>query len=316
MAKVEATPLPVNEVLARIKEKFSYDTNRAYEKNLRLILKELNVDIKSNPTVDIRPYFNNIDNIIGVVNAKWTGLSTRKSYYSTVLAILNMFQFPVKDSKKVQKLISNSAIQVNLDTHLRSKLPEMNKPLSEAQAMMDNLQTKYNQLIENLDNSKYSKNNMFAAFLHLILNYGVLRANELVSLVRLPNNVGNIEVNHVLPNGEIFIYDHKTVKSIGTRSFKTDRTFARIIKNCDGNLFTNEKGGSYANAQGLEKRFFKEFGLRLYDVRKAKVSLMLATKDIKKIKRLEMIQGHSIKTMMTHYHVHANNDMAGAEEKE
>ena len=73
-------------------------------------------------------------------------------------------------------------------------------------------------------------------------------------------------------------------------------------------------GTQYSQGQGFDKQIRKLTKKRLgrevgiYDMRRAKASIVIDSQNIKQLKKLEEIQGHSLDSMLQHYQYFINYD--------
>ena len=147
--------------------------------------------------------------------------------------------------------------------------------------------------IYDLDRQMYS-------IAYFILNYGAMGTAEMITIQVVDKP---IETNHInVKTGEMVVVEHKTVKSMGKKVIQLDKPFLDIIKPALGNYWVLGKNRRpYTSSKGLEVLIEATFGVGLYPLRKAKVSIALHNKNPDDIRRLETVHGHTLSTMISNY---------------
>jgi len=284
----------LEDIKTRLYDLLSPSTAKAYYDRILKIKKKFD----SKNLVDS---FIDEDKIINWIqtNPAFKSSSTMRAYLSAYLFVLSEFCFPVPKRKIVQALIQKSIKKSIIEQ--KDKLQNEQMPLKEAEETFEKLKIMYDDYKDKMSDI-YDTNRMFAAYLHLILNYGVIRLHELVQVViidgesQLPNFINR-------KNKMLVIRDHKTIKKRSIKEIVLDDEFMSIIKPASNALFFTGKSSFklYNTADGLSKRLAKEIGIGHYELRKMKSSLIIASGDISAIEKLEMIQGHSLATQMDYY---------------
>lgn len=290
---------------------YSDNTKRVYKTNIRIILNHLGVETKTDE--DLRKPLSRVDDILEYIKGFKT-LSTRKSYLSVYIGIAKKYDLVPDRIKSLGDLLRGMMTKANISQSIKAKSPEMNIPIAEAQQMMTDLKGLYDDMLANLPKDKYTHNHGIVLFLHLVLNYGVLRPSELTTIVKM--QASREGLNTVDGNGTFIIRDHKTKNTTGDRSFKTDKTIRAILKQLpfDGSIIKNTMGTQYSQGQGFDKQIRKLTKKRLgrevgiYDMRRAKASIVIDSQSPKAIEKLEVVQGHNLNSMIQHYQYFMNHD--------
>lgn len=265
--------------------------------------------------VDVGKIFTNLDNTIEIIKNKYPNPSTRKGYFSMLLKVVKRY-YP--DDKKMKMTLTT----INVEENDKSKLNQNSKnqdsankrPYQEALDIMEQLKEKYKSSLGTMGPT-LDPHRRAAIYLHLILFYGQMRADEFKDII-MTNDPGFMNNNNHIntKTGEVVIWDHKTVKKDGPRRFKTDAKFTKLVSNCDGLLFIS-RNGPYAATSGLTKFITKNItcGHELYDIRKAKVSIEMRTYEqmtkpsVRKLDKLANVHGHTKDVMMVFYDKYSLN---------
>lgn len=290
---------------------YTENTKRVYKTNIRILLDYLGVETKTDE--DLRTPLSRVDDILNYIKGFKT-LSTRKSYLSVYIGIAKKYDLVPDRIKDLGDLLRGMMTKANISQSIKAKSPEMNIPIEEAKQMMTDLKGLYEDMLANLSKDKYTHNHGIVLFLHLVLNYGVLRPSELTTIVKMKEPQEGL--NTVDGDGKFLIRDHKTKNTTGDREFKTDKTIKGILKQLpyDASIIKNTMGGKYSQGQGFDKQIRKITKKRLgrdvgiYDMRRAKASIVIDSKNPKAIKKLEEIQGHNLNSMIQHYQYFTNHD--------
>jgi len=253
------------------------------------------------PSKNLRDSFINEKKIIDWIetNPSFKTNSTKRAWLSAYLFVLSEFSFPVTKRKTVSKRVQTSAKKSIIDQ--RIKLEEELVPLKDAEDTFEKLKVMYDGYKEKMGD-KYDTNRMYAAYLHIILNYGAIRLSELVEVIIMN---GDSKLSNFINREKkvLIIRDHKNVKYQPIKEIILDDEFMKIIKPATNALFFTGKSGNnlYNTADGLSKRLAKEIGYGHYDLRKMKSSIAIANGNIQAIEKLERVQGHSLATQLNYY---------------
>ena len=194
--------------------------------------------------------------------------------------------------------------------------------------MMKDLKTKHQFYKNNLTADVYDHKAWGAFITYLVLNFGALRPGEIASLWISPNGEGMDGKNYIdVKKKMIIIPNHKTAKKFGVKKIKINAAALKFIKagvklaeQQDDKmypLFPTKNGGMYSGSSGIAAAIMALIGHKMYDVRKAVVSITLHdakingfdAKSMNKIKKLEQIHSHSAQSMATFYQKYAlDND--------
>ena len=241
---------------------------------------------------DLDELFNDQDKLIAKIYGMYQSSSTRKSYLSAVISVLKEYKLP---HEKVLHEIQNQATINDIQTSETDPIGSY----EDAVEMMKGLQTKADELETNMGD-KYDLDRQMYSIAYFILNYGAMRTAEMITIQVVDKP---IETNHInVKTGEMIITDHKTVKSMGKKVIQLDKPFLDIIKPALGNYWVLGKNRRpYTSSKGLEVLIEATFGVGLYPLRKAKVSIALHNKNPDAIRRLETVHGHTLSTMISNY---------------
>lgn len=297
----EAEELTLKNIVEKLHELKTIATAKKYYPRIIMIYNNV-------PGKTLRDKFMNDKKVIEWIknNESLKTESSKRGYYSAYLFVLSEFGFPATKRKLVSNLIRDSS--ENNIVYQKQKLIDEQMPLSDAKETFERIEEMYKNFIDNMDPVKYDENRMYAAYLHLIIHYGVIRNSELVHVMVFD---GDSHVPNFINRSKkvLTIRDHKIYKAQPIKELILDDKFMDIIKPAKGALFfqgsskkTNVGGiNLYSSTEGLTKRLKKAIGLDHYELRKMKTSIVLATNNMVQIRKLAYIQGHSIMTQYEHY---------------
>lgn len=143
--------------------------------------------------------------------------------------------------------------------------------------------------------------------LTIYLNYGVLRASEILECLITDTVDNNDKINYInVKSKYMIINNHKNNKN-GKKQFWLDDKLINILKIGLGKyLITNEEGKLFKCSSTFSKFFKGKFNdFCVYDLRKAVSSKCIAEGDTNKIKKLEYVQGHSTDVILSSYNVYS-----------
>ena len=145
---------------------------------------------------------------------------------------------------------------------------------------------------------KEQKNDIFA---HMVLNYGVLRPDELYNMKVLDED--NDEDNYInVETQTMVINKHKTIKNYGVKRIKLDDKFIDMVyEKLGGHVFTNLNNEPYQTGKGLTDMIVRQYGCTIYDIRKMKTSIVLKDGNEVEREKLAKFQGHDVSTMVSYY---------------
>mmetsp|Transcript_10377 Transcript_10377/g.13550 ORF Transcript_10377/g.13550 Transcript_10377/m.13550 type:complete len:444 (+) Transcript_10377:2383-3714(+) len=227
---------------------------------------------------DYRQLLKDPQPIINFIYATYDKDSSKKSHTSTLLFILK--SFCPNDENEIKICELNKVLSNNL-TAKRSNENDDNKlPIGKAYALMEHMKSK--------------KNDVFA---HLVLNYGVLRPDELYNLKVLDTD--NDEDNYInISTKMLIINKHKTLRQYGVKRIKMDDEIINMVKDkLGGHVFTNQKNEPYETGKGLTDKIKRDYGCSIYDIRKMKTSIVLKDNNETEREQVAKFQGHEVATM-------------------
>jgi len=143
--------------------------------------------------------------------------------------------------------------------------------------------------------------------LKLYLTYGVLRPSELINCL-ICDCDGDDTTNYInLNKKQIVINNHKNDrKGKKVIDISSDKKLLGILrKGIDQFLVTNQQGELYQSSSAFSKVFMKYFEHNVYDLRKAISSKCIAEGNIEEIKKLEHVQGHTLRVILDAYNVYS-----------
>ena len=145
---------------------------------------------------------------------------------------------------------------------------------------------------------KKKKNDVFA---HLVVNYGVLRPDELYNMKVLEED--NDDDNYININTKTMVINHhKTIKQYGVKRVELDSIIIDMVKPMLGGcIFLNKKGEPYETAKGFTDYVRRTYGHTVYDIRKMKTSIVLKDNNENERERVAKFQGHDVSTMISYY---------------
>jgi hypothetical protein len=221
-------------------------------------------------------FHNNSKDFVDVIENISQNTSTQKSYYSALIFLLREFNCDTVEfyADKIKNLKLKDSIEQN------EKMKNEVLPISVANEMMDKLNVDYK-------DDGYTHDNQMYVMSYIIKNYGVLRPDEWRSIYisdcdcEEPNYI-NVETK------KLYIKQHKTMKNVGTREYDLDEHICSILKHGVNNymITTTSNGKQYSRSDKLDAMFKRKFEYKIYDYRKAVVSLAFNSKDVKKIKQI------------------------------
>ena len=137
---------------------------------------------------------------------------------------------------------------------------------------------------------------------YMIKSYGVLRPDEWRTIY-ISDSDNNVPDNYInVDTKKMYIKNHKTKSSLGTREYELDEHICSILKYGIYNyLVRTSSGHQYSRSDKLNDAFKKYFNYSIYDYRRAVVSLAFASKDVEKIKKISSFNGHDVNTMLQYY---------------
>jgi chemotaxis protein histidine kinase CheA len=143
--------------------------------------------------------------------------------------------------------------------------------------------------------------------LTIYLNYGVLRASEILECLITDTDDNNDKINYINVKSKYMVINKHKNDRKGTKSFLLDDKLIHILKIGLGKyLITNEEGKLFKCSSTFSKFFKEKFNdYVVYDLRKAISSKCIAEGDTDKIKKLENIQGHSLDVILKNYNTYS-----------
>lgn len=183
------------------------------------------------------------------------------------------------------------------------------KALSEAIEMIDYFESRETEINQTIISNpslidEWSPEVQLSCLLKLYLNYGVLRPGELLDC-KIVNNE-TLETNYIdISKKQLIINVHKN-DSKGSKTIDLDDKFIKIVSKGLGKYLLQRKDNKLYKSTSSFAKFFKRMfkDYTPYDLRKAISSKCIHDNDLEEIKRLEYIQGHSLKNILDYYNVY------------
>jgi integrase len=220
--------------------------------------------------------------IIEYIYEKFECDSTKKSHLTVLIKLIKTYCHHEENERMICKLME--VLNNNLVTKQSNKMDKGKKDIKKAYSLMAFM--------------KEQKNDIFA---HMVLNYGVLRPDELYNMKVLDedNDVDNY-IN--VDTQTMVINKHKTIANYGVKRIKLDDKFIDMVyEKLGGYVFTNLKNEPYQTGKGLTDMIIREYGCSIYDIRKMKTSIVLKDGDEVEREKVAKFQGHEVGTMVSYY---------------
>lgn len=239
-----------------------------------------------------------IDDVIKNVETISESSSTRKSYFSAILKVIDMYG--LKHGDVMKKQIENYRMKCDIEQD--KKKEETAKTKEEGDDIIKGLKEKM-ETYKGLLKKEWNNDAIFYCLCYIYTNYGVLRPEEFREMyiyLKPPQDA----VNYIdLKKKEIVINQHKTMKKDGTRIIKIDDELVKVLKLGAGKPFFNKVYYDSSKVSGVIK---KNLGMNPYAFRKAVVSSALASNDIELINKVAKANGHEVKTQISYYNQYKN----------
>ena len=177
------------------------------------------------------------------------------------------------------------------------------KTTQEGNAIIEYFKNKLAEL-ETVQEDNWTQQSQLYCILKIYLTYGVLRPSEIIDCKITENDC---EDNHInVLTKQIVIHHHKNDRK-GKKVIHIDNELVEYLRKGLGNyLVLNQSGALYQSSSAFTKAFKKEFNdYTPYDLRRAISSRYIAEGDVKKIKKLEHNQGHSLNVILNNYNVYS-----------
>jgi len=281
----------------------SAGTLRSYQGKWKLISKSFP------EKTSLKNGFANVDGVIAFIYDKSENPSTRKSYLSAYKALLDLYDFPAKTRKKVADLIKQE--QENSTIQQVTKMQNPPLSLKDAKEMFVSLNKTFATAMKSASKeTTYGNATMLSAYLMLIFKHGVLRSDELSTLIISDKPLEN--ANSISKTGELTIMNHKNKHSLGTVKTKLDKAILPLIKKAkEGTPFihqlTKPVDGvyeSYQSGDGVSKMLKRQTKYLNHAIRDAKTSIVLSSESPERREALRHFQMHSLETQLAHYTKH------------
>ena len=297
-------------IRSKLSDLKSQSTAKAYYDRIFYMYNEFH---KKEPLKTLRELFDNSKMVIDYIQRggkhgnQLRSLSSKRGYLSAYLSLLVEFDF---DSEK-RKLVSSIIKDQIKESYVEQKQNIQVHDIDVAKDTFKKLEVMYQEYYSKMSKDNYDINRMWAAYLYLVLNYGVLRNAELSSiLVSTGESQHDNYINKA--TGELIIREHKTKASNPERRYKLDSKFMSIIAPAthalmfSGKPQKNVSGGNFYNTpDGFKKRINRDLKIDNYELRKMKVSIELSKKNnMKAIEALSEFQGHSLQTQYDYYNTY------------
>jgi hypothetical protein len=254
--------------------------------------------------------FASVDNVIAFIYAKSESPSTRKTYLSAYKALLDLYDYPARTRKKVSELIKQEQENSTIQQAIKNQTPPFS--LEDAKEMFQKLDELFKKAIKKASKEKeYGNATMLASYLFLILKHGVLRSDELSSLIISDKPLK--DVNSISKTGVLTIIHHKNEKSLGTVTTKIDKKIIPLISKApEGVPFIHQLSKpvngvytAYQSGDGVSKMLKRQIGYLNHTIRDAKTSIVLNSESPERRQALRHYQMHSLDTQLTHYTKHS-----------
>jgi integrase len=189
---------------------------------------------------------------------------------------------------------------------------ENRKPVEEGEKILNYFNEELEKLsIEILEDTniinRWDTEVQLYCLLKIYLNYGVLRASEIIDCKITDTDDNHDKINYInIKSKKMVINNHKTDRA-GKKEFLLDDKLINILKQGLGKyLITNEDKQLFKSSSTFSKFFKEKFNdYVVYDLRKAISSKCIAEGDFEKIKKLEYIQGHSLEVILKNYNTYS-----------
>jgi integrase len=279
-------PITYDDINNKLENGISFTTSKQFtqssKKSYKNCFKNIHNHFKAD---DYRQLLNDPQHIINYIYETYDKDSTKKNHTSTLLYIMKSFCPNDENEIKIcelNKVLSNNLIAKRSNDNDDNKLP-----IGKAYALMSFMKEK--------------KDDVFA---HLVLNYGVLRPDELYGLKVLDTD--NDTDNYInISTKKLIINQHKTLRQYGIKKIKMDDEIINMVKaKLGGHVFTNQKNEPYRTGKGLTDKIIRDYGCSIYDIRKMKTSIVLKDNNEIERERVAKFQGHEVATMVSYYKTH------------
>lgn len=259
-------------------EPYSKQTIKSYKNCIQ------NINNHFNKVIDYRELLKEPEPVIDYIYKNCSSDSTKKSHLVVLMFMIKTFAPNKEIQKKIIEL--TMILSNNLKAMTSNKISESNLSIDIAYEMMHNM--------------KANK----TPFNHLVLNYGVMRADELYNLYIVDNkkDVEKYDNTINIKTKIMTIKKHKTAPTYGTKITKLDDEFIDMVKDrLDKPLFVNLENKPYKGAKGLNDKFIKLYGCTIKELRKMKSSIILKENIPSERERTSKFQGHDVQTMILNY---------------
>ena len=231
---------------------------------------------------------------------------TKNVYFTWLKKILCIVGL---DNKVEQVEQSMHDIRVKMKSEQLKKKSCKFKDYEEAKQLFAELDVKLEQSKQNLTEDVFDKTRCNHALGLLVRECGVLRGAEVNKLIIVDKHCENVENYIDVKNKKMVIRNHKMQKKweeLGIiREFDISDELADTLQCAVGHrLLHPYQEQEYKCCQKINNGIYKKScGSTMKEMRQAKCSLVLMDKNVtdEKIKTLEMVQGHSLKTMLDEY---------------
>jgi|DEB0MinimDraft_10_1074344.scaffolds.fasta_scaffold00328_14 hypothetical protein len=316
----------LKDISKKLSEMKSQSTFKSYMQKIFFITSTFPSDMP------LRKGFADVDHIVGEIYKKSNSPSTRRTYLSAWKAVLDAFNFEPKLRKHLTKLVKDEMKQTDIIVNKKLQSPEYS--LQDAKEMLGHIGEKYKYHLKVKSDKDYTFHNMMAAYYHLILNYGVLRVNELAHIFITDEwdpDATKRQINYIdIKNKILVVSIHKNKRAYGTIITDLDDKFINLVKPILNYLKNGVKfwpmfnklikspnlSAEYSTPEGISRMLFKHTGYLNHKIRDAKTSLVLYKGNIKAIDALQKYQMHSLDTMLKHYTKHGADSNDDSEESD
>ena len=276
---IKITYEDINETIDKLKNKknepLAKSTKDSYKNCFKNLNRKFQLDDYTQLLKEPKP-------IIDYIYEKFESDSTKKSHLAVLILLIKTYCHDEENERMICKMMK--VLCNNLETEQSNKMDKVKQDIGKAYGLMAFM--------------KEQKNDIFA---YMVLNYGVLRPDELYNMKVLDED--NDEDNYInIITGYMVINKHKTLKQYGVKRIDLDDEFINMVKDkLGGYVFKNTKNEPYKTGKGLTDMIIRQYGCSIYEIRKMKTSIVLKDNNEKEREKVAKFQGHDVSTMVSYY---------------
>ena len=303
----DVEPVTLGKMKELLKEHISKpNTLDSYVRTIKQVHEHFKID-------DMRVLlFTKEQDIINYIESNYTNNSTIKSKLCSVYKAYKILEI---EGNLFKQRIDFYATKQTLKQEETKE--ENKKSVEEGDAIVEHFKNHLENLGKTIQNDTSENDNAMInnwsvevqlfCVLKLYLTYGVLRPSELINCL-ICDCDGDDTTNYInLNKKQIVINNHKNDrKGKKVIDISSDKKLLGILrKGIDQFLVTNQQGELYQSSSAFSKVFMKYFEHNVYDLRKAISSKCIAEGNIEEIKKLEHVQGHTLRVILDAYNVYS-----------